>query len=97
MHYVGLLIVEAAIYMQQGIIFFSYLRPFHRVIKSGKMRWDGHVARMGGGERRNTILVMGKLEGNGLVGKTRLRWAENNKMYLQEMGWGRGLDWSGSG
>jgi hypothetical protein len=55
MHYVGLLIVEAAIYVQQGIIF-PYLRPFHGVIKSGKMRWVGHVARMGGrGEAQHSI------------------------------------------
>ena len=56
MHYVGILILEAAIYMQQGS-FLSYLRPFHRVIKPGEMRWDGHVARMEGGERRNAELV----------------------------------------
>ena len=49
------------------------------------------MARMGGEERRNTLLV-GKPEGNGLVGKSRHRWAKNKKMDLQEMGWGHGLD-----
>jgi len=33
-----------------------------------------------------------ELKGNGLVGKSRRRWAEDKKMDLQEMGWGHGLD-----
>jgi len=40
------------------------------------------------GERRGaTRYWWGKLEGNGLVEKSRRRWAENKKMDLQEMGW----------
>jgi len=34
---------------------------------------------------------------NRLLGKTRRRWEDNIKMDLQELGWGCGLDWSGSG
>ena len=44
-----------------------------RVIKSRRMRWEGHVARMG--ERRgvNRVLV-GKPEGKRLLGRLRRRW-----------------------
>jgi hypothetical protein len=58
-----------------------------RIIKSRRMRWAGHVARMG--EKRNacTILV-GKPEGK----RHRRRWEDNIKMDLREKGWG-GMDW----
>jgi len=62
-----------------------------RVIKSRRMRWAGHVARMA--ERRcvNRILV-GKPEGNKLLGKPRCRWKDNTEMDLQEVGCGD-MDW----
>jgi len=61
------------------------------VIKSGRKRWAGHVARMG--ERRSVYRVlMGKPEGKRLLGRPRLRWENNIKMDFQEMGCG-GVDW----
>ena len=56
-----------------------------------KMRWAGHVARMG--ERRGTYRVLvGKLEGKRQLGRPRRRWEGNIKMDLQEVGCG-GMDW----
>ena len=58
-----------------------------RVIKSRRMRWAGHVARM-----RERILV-GKPEGKRPHGRHRRRWKDNIKMDLREFGWGA---WTGS-
>ena len=61
-----------------------------RVLKS-RMRWPGHVARMG--ERRGVCRVsVGKPKGNRLVGRPKRRWEDNIKMDLQEVGYG-GMDW----
>jgi len=61
-----------------------------RVIKS-RMRWAGHVARMG--ERRGVYRVLvGKPEGMRPLGRTRRRWKDNIKMDVQEVGCG-GMDW----
>ena len=55
-----------------------------------RMRWAGHVARMG--ERRDVYRVFaGKPDGTKRLGKTRCRWEENIKMDLQEVGCG-GVD-----
>jgi hypothetical protein len=55
-----------------------------RVIKSRRMRWTGHVARMG--ESRGVYRdLVGKPEGKRLLGRTRRRWEDNIKMYLQEV------------
>jgi hypothetical protein len=62
-----------------------------RVIKSRRMRWAGHVARMGEGRDAYRILV-GRPEGRRPLGRPRRRWENNVKMDLQEMGWG-GMDW----
>ena len=62
-----------------------------RVIKSRRMRWAGHVARRG--ERRDVYRVMvGKTEGRRPLGRPRLRWEDNIKMDLQEVGCG-GMVW----
>ena len=62
-----------------------------RVIKSRRMRWEGHVARMG--ERRGVYRVLvGKPEGKRPLGRPRRRWEDNIKMDLQEVGYG-GMDW----
>jgi hypothetical protein len=54
-----------------------------RIIKSRRMRWDGHVARMG--EKRNAYrLLVGKRP----LGRPRRRWVDNIKMDLGEFGWG---------
>jgi hypothetical protein len=64
--------------------------------KKSRMRWAGHVARMGGGERRGLYRVLvGKPEGKRPLGRYRHRWKDNIKMDLQEVGWGvwNGLSW----
>jgi hypothetical protein len=43
-----------------------------RQIKSRRMRWAGHVARMGEGRKEYRVLV-GKPEGKRLLGKPRRR------------------------
>jgi hypothetical protein len=65
-----------------------------RVIKSRRMRWAGHVARMGEGRGAYRILV-GIPEGRRPLGRLRCRWEDNIKMDLQEVGWGSwtGLIW----
>jgi hypothetical protein len=65
-----------------------------RVIKSRRMRWVGHVARMGEGRDAYRILV-GRPEGRRLLGRPRRRWEDNIKMDLQEVGWGAwiGMIW----
>jgi len=64
-----------------------------RVNKSKRMRWAGHVARMG--ERRGECRVsVGKPEGKRLLGRPKLRWEDNIKMDLQEVGC-EGMDWIG--
>ena len=61
------------------------------VIKSRRMRWAGHVARMGDGSGVYRVLV-GKPEGKIPVGRPRRRWVDNIRMDLQEVGCGY-MDW----
>jgi len=64
-----------------------------RVIKSRRMRWAGHVARMG--EERGVYRVLvGKPEGRRPLGRPRRRWVDNIRMDLQEVGCGY-VDWIG--
>ena len=64
-----------------------------RVIKSRRMRWAGHVARMG--EERGVYRVLvGKLERKRPLGRPRRRWVNNIRMDLQEVGCGC-MDWIG--
>jgi hypothetical protein len=64
-----------------------------RIIKSRRVRWEGHVARMG--EKINAYrLLVGKPEGKRTLGRPRLRWVDSIKMDLLEIGWG-GVDWIG--
>jgi hypothetical protein len=56
-----------------------------RIIKSRRMRWAGHVARMG--EKRNVYrLLLGKPEGKRPLGRPRRRWMDNIKIDLLEIG-----------
>jgi len=55
-----------------------------RVIKSRRMRWAGHVARMGE-ERAVYRVLVGKLEGKRQLGRPRRRWVDNIRMDLQEV------------
>jgi hypothetical protein len=64
-----------------------------RIIKSRRMRWAGHVARMG--EKRNVYrLLVGKREGKRPLGRPRPRWMDNIRMDLGEVGWSD-VDWIG--
>ena len=63
------------------------------VIKSRKMRWAGHVARMGE-ERGAYRVLVGKPEEKRLLGRPRLRWVDNIRMDFQEVGRGY-MDWIG--
>jgi hypothetical protein len=56
-------------------------------------RWTERVACMRDSRGAHRILV-GKPEGNGPLGKPRLRWEDNIKMDLQEVGLGD-MDWFG--
>jgi hypothetical protein len=60
-----------------------------RIIKSRRMRWAGHVARIG--EKRNTyMLLVGKPKGRRPLGRPRHRWVDT-KMDILEIVWG-GVD-----
>jgi len=58
-----------------------------QVIKSRRMRWAEHVARMGDTRGVYKVLV-GKPEGKRALGRPRRRWDDNIKMDLLEMGCG---------
>jgi hypothetical protein len=62
-----------------------------RVIKSRRMSWVGHAARIG--EKRNVYrILVGKLEGKRPLGRPRRRWLDNIEIDLKEIGWD-GMDW----
>jgi hypothetical protein len=63
-----------------------------RIIES-RMRWVGHVARMGEKMIAYRLLV-GKREGKRPLGRPRRRWVDNIRMDLGEVGWGD-VDWIG--
>jgi len=64
-----------------------------RAIKSRRMRWVGHVVRMG--EERGVYRVLvGKPEGKRPLGRPRRRWVDNIRMDLQEVGCGY-MNWIG--
>ena len=55
------------------------------VIKSRRVRWAGHVARMGE-EREVYRVLVGKPEGRRPLGRPKRRRADNIRTDLQEMG-----------
>jgi hypothetical protein len=60
-------------------------------IKSRKMRWARHVARMG--EGRNVYRVLaGKPEEKRTLGRPRRRWEDGIKMDIRAIGW-RDVEW----
>jgi hypothetical protein len=64
-----------------------------RIMKSRRMRWAGHVARMG--EQRIAYrLVVGKPEGKSPLGRPRHRLVDDIRIDLGEVGWGV-VDWTG--
>jgi hypothetical protein len=62
-----------------------------RVIKARRMRWAGHVARMGE-VRCAYIILVWRPEGRRPLGRPRRRWEDNIKMDLREVGFGD-VDW----
>ena len=64
-----------------------------RVTKSRRMRWAGHVTRMGEEKGVYRVLVR-KPEGKRPLGIPRRRWVYNIRMDLQEVGCGY-MDWIG--
>jgi hypothetical protein len=68
-----------------------------RQVKSRRMRWAGHVARMVEKRRVYKVLV-GNPEGKRPVGRPMLRWEDGIRMDLREIGLGGcGLESTGSG
>jgi hypothetical protein len=66
-------------------------------IKSRRMRWAGHVARMGE-ERKLYKILVGKPEGKRPLGRPRRRWEGGIRIDLTEIGLGGcGLGSTGSG
>jgi hypothetical protein len=62
-----------------------------RMMKSRRMSWAGHVARMG--QKRNPYkLLVGKPEGKRPLGRSRRRWVDNIRIHLGEIRWD-GTDW----
>jgi hypothetical protein len=56
-------------------------------MKSRRMIWAGHVARMGA--KRNAYrMLVGKLEGKRPLGRQRYRCVDNVKIYFREIGCG---------
>jgi hypothetical protein len=63
-----------------------------RIVKSRRMRWAGHVARMG---RRGTLIdYWWESQGKRPLGRPRRRWMDNIRMDLGEVGW-KDVDWIG--
>jgi hypothetical protein len=64
-----------------------------RIIKSRRMRWAGHVARVG--EKRNAYrLLVGNPDGKRPLGRPRRGWVDNVRLDLGEVGWDD-VDWIG--
>ena len=54
------------------------------MIKSRKLKWSGHLARMEKGRTSFEILT-GTITGKGPLGRPRRRWEDNIRMGLKEM------------
>jgi hypothetical protein len=64
-----------------------------RILKSRRMRWAGHISRIG--EKRNVYrLLVGKPEGKRPLGRPRRRWIDNIKTDPLEVGVNV-VDWIG--
>jgi hypothetical protein len=67
------------------------------VIKSRRMKWAGHVARLGKRRVVYRVLVR-KTEGKRPLGRPKRGWEDNIKIYFQKVGCGGyGLDRADSG
>jgi hypothetical protein len=65
----------------------SQIREVVRQVKSRRMRWAGHVERMGE-ERQVYKVLVGKPEGKRPLGRPRRRWEDGIRMNLREIGLG---------
>jgi hypothetical protein len=63
-----------------------------RMNKSRRMRWAGHVGRIGEKSNAYRILV-GKPGGRRPLGRPRRRWVDKIKMNLREIGWMLWIGW----
>jgi hypothetical protein len=63
------------------------------MMKSRRMRWVAHVARMVK-KRKAYRLLVGKPDGKRQLGRPRRMWVNNIRMDLGEVGWGD-VDWVG--
>jgi hypothetical protein len=71
-------------------LYVLYSSPNIRVIKSRRLRWAGHVARMG--DRRGAYrALVGKPEGRRPLGRPRRRWGIILKWIFERLG--GGIDW----
>jgi len=61
-----------------------------RVIEPMRIRWAGHVTRMG--EMGNTYMLAGKPEGKRPLGRRRHKWKDHIRMDLWKI-WLGGVDW----
>jgi hypothetical protein len=68
-----------------------FLSNIVRVITSRRMKWAGHVARIGKGRGVYRVLV-GRPEGKRPLGRPRRKWEDNIKMDLREI-WIDGANW----
>jgi hypothetical protein len=84
---------QAAINVEPHKMLWNSNCIYIRIIKLSRMRWPGHVARMG--EKRNAYrLLVGKLEWKRPLGRSRRSWVDNIRMDLWDVGWGD-VDWIG--
>jgi hypothetical protein len=90
---------EEALFLEENLIHAAHFRGLYsspsiiRIMKSRRMRWAGHVARMEE-ERKAYRLLVGKPGENIPLGRPRRRWVGNIRMDLGEVGWGD-VDWIG--
>ena len=85
---------EYILYHSVNIYMCIYINIYiYMVIKSRRVRWAGHVARMGE-ERGVYSVLVGKPEVRRPLGRPRRRWVDNIRMDLQEVGCGY-MDWIG--
>jgi hypothetical protein len=78
--------------LHKGELYDLYSSPYIiRAIRSGRIRWAGHVAGKGTG-KVHTGFWWGRPVGKRLLERPRCRWKDNIKMGLQEVEW-EGMDW----
>jgi hypothetical protein len=78
-------------YTMRSFIICTLRQVKFRITNSTRMKWEGHVARMG--EKRNACrILVGEPEGKRPLGRPRRKWVDNIKIDLREIRWG-GVDW----